>query len=219
MNGTNVSGLVFEGIAGTGKTTTLNSLLKSSHWNNKPFISSYVLSEHHTLRVLENTFLDKTLKKTDSIELLEFHTSHLEKLQSNLTQTNWLERDRVNQKLPYIFERFHLTHVYHYDDVSWADVSSVDERLRELKARLVLFTIDEADIQERVIEDHKKAGWQDYLQTLGRNDEEIRQHFTEKQNQIRDLIDKTSLPVVEINTSKNNTESILDIIFDFWKLY
>ncbi len=215
----NLNGLIVEGIAGTGKSTFLYELQKSEHWQNKPFISSVILSEHHTLRVLEQKHLKDERTKEDSISLLDSHVSRLEQLKNNLTQTDWLERDRVAQKIPFVFERFHLTHVYHYDDLGWGDVASIDSRLNKLSARLALFTIDEADIKERIIEDYKKAGWQDYLQTLGSSETEIIDHFVTKQNQILDLSKESSIPLRVFNTSKLRGKDLTRAVIEFSLFY
>ncbi len=217
MDQHNISGIILDGIAGTGKSTTLYKLLESEFWAKKPFISSHVLSEHHTLRVLENKFLDKTLRKEDSIELLDSHVRYLEQLKLRLNNTDWLERDRTAQKLPFILERFHLTHAYHYDHVEWGDVEGIDNRLVGLNAKLLLFTIDPDDIQERIIEDYKKSGWQDYLKTLGSNDEEIKQHFIRKQGQIIELSKKTKLPVKIIESSRMSPTEVLNEVTNFWR--
>lgn len=182
-------------------------------------MSLQVLSEHHTLRVLENKFLAGTLTTQDSTTLLDTHVKYLERLRTNLEQTDWLERDRMAQKLPFIFERFHFSHVYHYDTVDWADVVDIDKRLLELGTKVCLFTIDPDDIQERIIEDYKKSGWQDYLKTLGSNDTEIKAHFVRQQDEILKLIDKTVLQVKIIETSKLTTNQIVQEVIKYWGLY
>lgn len=218
MDKTNVSGLILEGIAGTGKTTTLNSLLRSSFWNDKPFLSSQILSEHHTLRVLEKLNTTKKLKTADCVGLLDLHVRHIENIQGNLQQTDWLKRERTNQKFAYIFERFHLSHLYHFDQISWRNVSSIDQRLLKLNAHLCLFIIHPDDIQERIIEDYEKAGWGDYLQSLGRNSSEIKAHFVRKQDELLVLASKSKLPTKIIDSSGVSKNQVLDEVITFWKL-
>ena len=216
MNDSNISGLIIEGIAGTGKTTTLYALLDDKRWLQKLYLSSYVLSEHHTLRVLENRALAKTLTKQDCIEVLNTHVNYLEKLKTNLEQTDWLERDRTAQKLPFIFERFHLTHAYHFDQVNWSDVKAIDQRLAALNTKLCVFTIDPEDMQKRIIEDYRKSGWQEYLKTLGSNDNEIKAHFVREQEKIILLAKQTVLPVKVFDTSSLSTQQLVDGVLDFW---
>jgi thymidylate kinase len=215
----NVSGIVLEGIPGTGKTTVLYHLLKTPHWQNKPYISSVILSEHHTLRVLENKRLDKSYTKQDSLDLLNDHVTNLEGLNGNLKQTSWLKRDRTAQKLPFIFERFHLSHVYHHDDLEWSDVAGIDVRLKNLNTKLLLFTLDPKDIKTRIIEDYKKAGWQNYLKTLGNSELEITEYFINKQQEFIELGNLSELDTITIDSSKLTTSEIVKKIFSEWILY
>lgn len=219
MNNKNISGIILEGVAGTGKTTTLYKLLASKYWNNKPFLSSVILSEHHTLRVLENKRLDKTHTKNDSVELLDDHIDYLEAIRTKLKQTSWLERDRTAQKMPFVLERFHLSHVYHHDNVAWTDVDSIDKKLYNLNAKLFIFTIKPEDMKHRIIEDYNKSGWQDYLKTIGKNDSEIIEYFSKKQEEYLSMAKRSHLDTVLIDSSTMDTDSIVKIIFDEWQLY
>lgn len=218
MDKTNISGLIFEGIAGTGKTTTLTNLLASDSWNEKPFLSSQVLSEHHTMRVLEKLHETRSVKVSDSTNLLNQHVTHIENIQKNLEQTDWLERDRTNQKFAYIFERFHLSHAYLFDTVTWRNLVPIDQRLLSINARICLFTIHPDDIQERIIEDYKKADWQDYLKTLGSNDNEVKAHYIRKQDELVELASKSMLPVKIINSSRLSPTQVLNEVIQFWNL-
>jgi len=212
MSTSNVSGIILEGIAGAGKTTLLRSLLESDAWTAKHHMSSIVLTEHQTLRVLEPKREANSYSNSDSIDLLDKHVSYLNDLKSNLDNTKWLQRDRTAQQLTFILERFHLSHVYHYEQLEWQDVKYLDDKLKDLGAKIILLTIDAADIQKRIIEDYEKAGWKDYLDTLGNTDDEIINHFVRKQNELLDLAKLTAIPIEIINTSKLPPTEVLAVM-------
>ncbi len=178
-----------------------------------------MLSEHHTLRVLEQKSPSKTWEPRDCLELLDFHVSYLEGLNNNLAMTDWLERDRKAQRLPFVFERFHLTHVYHFDKLAWSDVATIDQRLGKLNSKLCILTIEPADMKTRIVDDYNKSGWQDYLKTLGDSEDEIIEHFVRKQDEILSLCEKTTLDYQIFNTSSMNTEQITEAVIDFYSLY
>jgi hypothetical protein len=87
-------------------------------------------------------------------------------------------------------------------------MSKIDTQLAQLNATIYLFTIEPEDIQTRIIDDYEKAGWKDYLQTLGNNDEEIKEYFVHKQEQLVTLAQRSAIPVVKINSSKLSTNEI-----------
>ena len=216
MDSTNVAGIILEGIAGTGKTTALAKLLQHQAWVSRPYLSSVVLSEHQTLRVLEPKQASGTLALPDSLHLLDTHLTYLQGLSAHLNETTWLERDRSAQKLPFIFERFHLSHAYHYDHVQWEDIAPIDARLAALHATIYLFTIEEADIQSRTIDDYTKSGWRSYLDTLGPNNETIQRYFVRKQQYMLDLAAKSALPVIHLDSSHMTTDEIVQRIVATW---
>ena len=209
-----MSGIILEGIAGTGKTSALTALLASQAWLKKPFFSSVVLTEHHTLRVLESAVYDPT----HSIALLNTHISYLEHLHTQLTQTDWLARERSAQKVPFIMERFHFSHLYHYKGLSWHDVQDIDKRLHKLHTTLYLFTIDPADIPERIINDYRKAGWDSYLHTLGPTTQAVQEYFVAKQEMLLKLAERTCLPIVHIDSSSMDTEAIVEQVLSSWDI-
>lgn len=212
MNDTNISGIILEGIAGTGKTTLLRAILESDAWTNKSHMSSVILTEHQTLRVLEPKRENNSYSTSDSIQLLDKHISYLCNLKNNLDSTDWLQRDRTAQQLSFIFERFHLSHLYHYDQLEWRDVKYIDAMFKNLSAKIILLTINDEDIQERIIEDYKKAGWKDYLETLGNTDDEIISHFSQKQNKLLDLARLSTIPIEVINTSELKPDEVLETV-------
>ncbi len=63
----NISGLIVEGISGTGKTALFRALLSSDRFIHKPFLSTVALSEYQTQRVLERRERETGLEVADNL--------------------------------------------------------------------------------------------------------------------------------------------------------
>lgn len=212
----NMNGLILEGIAGSGKSTVLRALTAHDCWTKKPYLSSIILSEHQTQRVLEAKERQSGLQVEDHLTLLADIIGMLEQFSRRLSQMDWAERRRDGHKLAYALERFHLSHVYHYPDMSWEYVQPIDERLCALQAKVCILTIGEHVIRQRIIDDTKKQ-WKSYLEGIGGN-EEIIAHFQRQQETLLQLLQRTQLPCRVIDTSVRSVESIVEEIFAFWRL-
>lgn len=146
-----ISGLILEGICGTGKTTMLQALLRSERFVQRSFHSSIVLSEHQTQRVLERKEMETGLAPEDNIGLLDEHVTYLESVRNRLDHMEWHQNNRTNMRVPYVLERFHFTHVCHYPPMTWEHVQPIDRRLSELNCKLCLLTIPDGLFRERII--------------------------------------------------------------------
>lgn len=214
----NTNGLIIEGIAGTGKSTALRALLSSNAWTNKNYLSSIMLSEHQTMRVLEAKERQGSLQVQDHIHLLSKIVSMLEQLHAGLSSMDWLARGRAGHKLPFLLERFHFTHVYHYPDLCWQDVQEIDQRLAVLNTKVCIFTIDPKVMKQRIIGDTKKNGWSTFLTRFGEDDEAIIQHFIQQQETLLRLSQHTMLPCHIVDTTNKTIEVVVDEVLGFWKL-
>ena len=108
MSDWNMSGLILEGISGTGKTTLINSMLRTNSFTEKTYLSSIILSEHHTQRVLEKKEREQGLTREDNIRLLNSHVNYISSLYSQLDQMSWCRKKSTAMRIPYLLERFHL---------------------------------------------------------------------------------------------------------------
>lgn len=217
MNETwNLSGLILEGVCGTGKTTILRSLQQSERFSCRSFLSAIVLSEHQTQRVLEWKEKEVGLTTADNVGLLNQHVSYLEAVQDRLSQMNWCQNNRTNMRIPYLFERFHFTHVCHYNHMSWSHVEDIDRRLSELNCKLCLFTVDESKLEDRII-CSRNAAWRDYLSRYGRTDDEIIAYYAEQQRHLLSLCEKSELDVLVVDTTNIVVEETLGQVIDFWE--
>ena len=213
-----LNGIILEGICGTGKSTVLSAVLSDQRWLGRGHASSIVLSEHQTQRVLEPLEAEGALTADDSLGLLDELTCFLENADGRLRRTGWLERNRRNHLLPFILERFHLTHAYHYNHLDWDNLIDIDARLSKLNAKIVLLRLAEEDIENRIIGDKDKNNWASYISRFGNTDAEIKSHFMRKQEKLLNIAEKSCLRSLIIDTSEFSVSESLDKIFEFWKL-
>jgi thymidylate kinase len=211
----NVSGLILEGISGTGKTEILKTILRSDRFVKKGFLSSYIMSEHQTQRVLEKKDREEGLTIADNLSLLNEHLENIERLTKRLDAMEWCRCKQTAMRIPYILERFHFTHVYQYDHMGWGDVIPVDERLEELNARAVILTADRSLLAERIFTG-RDAMWRNYISRFGKTEDEILDHFERRQEELKAMVQKSLLPVAFFDTTEDSPETVAEKIMDFW---
>jgi len=211
----NVAGLILEGISGTGKTTILQELVKARRFVSRDYPSSFILSEHHTQRVLEKKEHETGLKPEDNIALLDSHVSTVEMLDSRMKTMGWYKRGTVAMRIPYVFERFHLSHINHYHHLKWRHIRDVDERLAHLNCGICLLVMDEASIRERTLK-RDNLEWGKYIKKVGDKDEKVIKYFMQQQEKLLELTRKSSLPSYVINTSRMSVKETVEIILDNW---
>jgi hypothetical protein len=211
-----VSGLIVEGICGTGKTTLVQALTKSAPFIQKSYPSAIVLSEHHTTRVLESKQSREGLAPADCLELMEFYVRFFEKVHEQSNWMDWNARSRTNHRLPFLLERFHFTHVFHYG-LGWEHVRSIDERLAKLNCKLCILEFNEADMEQRIILS-RNAGWQQYLKKFGQTNREIVGYFKSQQDLLLGLLQNTNLRWLKINTSETGVDEAVSLAMAFWDI-
>lgn len=211
----NISGLILEGICGSGKTTILHYLLQSERFVQRSFPSTIVLSEHQTQRVLERKERETGLTPMDNVSLLEQHVAYLEAVRDRLDQMEWCENKRTNMRIPFVLERFHFTHVCHYPNMTWEHVSGIDHRLAELNCKACLLVIPDELLRERIMTSRDSA-WQGYIKRFGKTDDEILHHYARQQKMMRDLLAKSRLETRVIDTGTTTLDQAMVQVLDFW---
>ena len=214
-NNWNLSGLLIEGISGTGKTALLESLVRSKRFVEKSYLSSIVLSEHQTQRVLEKKSREEGLDVSDNLRLLDNHTSYLENVNRPLEEMDWCRNNQINMRIPYILERFHLTHVYQYEHMNWHDVSAIDSHLKKLNCKLCLLITGPEELGKRLFTG-RDAQWMNYIQRFGRTNNEILEHFIQQQENLIGLSEVSNLETIIIDTGVTDFKATLKETLDFW---
>ena len=216
-NNWNVSGLILEGISGTGKTQLLHEILQSKRFREKNYLSSMVLTEHQTQRVLERKEREDNLTVADNISLLEQHVNYLELISNRLDNMKWCRNNQTNMRVPYILERFHFTHVFHYKHINWEDIVDVDSRLAKMNCKLCVLNMDDSQFMERII-NIRDIQWRNYLKRYGDTDEEILDYYRKQQDLLLSISKKSKLKTLNINTSKPLTQDTVNQVIDFWEI-
>lgn len=213
----NISGLILEGISGTGKTAIFDRLVRTTPFVEKNHLTSIILSEHHTQRILEKKDREQGLTIDDNISLLNNHVTYLESLSERLEMMDWCDKNMTDMRVPYIFERFHLTHAYQYDHLSWEDVEVIDKRLAALNGHLCLFTTNKDQLSERLFR-KPDPSWHSYLRRFGNSRDEIVDHFLQQQDSLLEFSERSVLRKRIIDTSTADVEEIAKEILEFWDL-
>lgn len=211
----NISGLILDGVCGTGKTSILKAILQSPAYQQKPYLSCLVLSEHQTQRVLESKDRQGLLTRADNLGLLEQHISYLEALQKRLEEMDWCDRNLTAMRIPYLIERFHFTHLSDYPYLQWDDVAPLDQRLKRLHCKQVLLTINEAVMERRVILE-RGSGWRDYIRQFGDTNAEIVRHYSDKQQEMLRYCQQSELEIRIIDTSERSVADTVTEVLEFW---
>lgn len=216
--------VVLEGVAGSGKSSLLRALLAHPRFVNRPGLSSLVLSEHHTQRVLEGLGPRANLRVADNLELLGGHVDYLTSIASRLDRmTRWKRARLENPRFVAIVERFHLTHVLNYAHLEWSDVSDLDRDLASIGAGLCVTTASPDELRARLTS--RGPDWGTFLSDPGQ-----RRHLPEvasptervdyliaQQAALRELAARSSMTRVEIDTSalvpEAAAERVLDLLF------
>ena len=216
MGGPGTPGLILEGVSGSGKTTVLHALLRGERYLERGYLSSLVLTEHHTQRVLEPKQRREGLGVEDNVGLLRRHVETIRALEARLHQTDWAARGRTLHRFCYVLERFNLTHVCHYPHVAWGDVEDVDGALAGLGCKLCLLTADGSVLEERVTDARKNPEWRRQLASLGADRRQVVDHLVAQQEGFLEVCRASSMPFIVVDTSRTRAAEAAEEISAFW---
>jgi thymidylate kinase len=211
----NISGLILEGVSGSGKSALLRELIRSERFVQRSFHSTIVLSEHQTQRVLERKERERGLTPADNLALLNQHVAYLESLRDGLEQMQWCQANLTDMRIPYLLERFHFTHVYHYPYLTWQEVESIDQRLARLNCKVCVFTADAPTLEQRIITD-RTGPFRDYIKRFGATNGEIVQHYLDQQERLLALCRQSNLETRVVDTSSDEISQTVAQALDFW---
>jgi hypothetical protein len=211
----NVSGLLLEGVSGSGKTALLRALLDGNDFASGGPLSTMILTEHQTQRVLEKRDREQGLTVVDNLGLLEGHVGYLESLNARLEAMEWCRKGQTNQRVRFVLERFHLTHVVQYEHMTWPMLEDIDRRLADLRATLVLLLVDEAALHDRLFSGRDEA-WLSYMQRFGKTRGKIVAHFMRQQEEYVALADRSSLRSITVETGRLRASEAAHVVLDLW---
>ena len=179
--------IIFEGIASSGKTTIGKKLLER-------LPNTKIIEETETLMPL----IDNRDEKIANEHLLSLFQTITKSNVSNI-----------------ILDRFHLTHAFR----TKADIQNfvnIESELEELGHILVVFlTIKQNVIRGRIKETigYRKDDWNKGGQGVGTLDEKV-EYYTTQQITLRNLVTKSSLKYMEIDTTKKDWSSAVTKILN-----
>ncbi len=219
------TGLILEGVVGTGKTTLYRHLL-----DHPAFVSretKIALPEAYTERAIEHLPV-RDLEA--SLLLLSQITDVIGGLNHTWSESKFGRGQHEDLALTFLLERFHLTHAVMFNEGRFAAYRSVDEVLRFLGARLVLCVLDESVLPERIARTrhHRNQLWNDYLDerialrtatmTQDEVDRRVAVHFLAQQKELVAMARQSLLPTLVIDTTAGDWLMYSEQIVRFWGL-
>lgn len=204
-------GIILEGISGTGKTSVFEALANHKKMQSIPAKSRLILSEHHTQRILELEEQKGILTPQHHTELLDQLVAFIEHLNLRTSHRGWQSDHLQEQDLFFLFERFHLTHVFRFPYMNWSQVVAIDHRLKSLGAVLCLLTVNAETLEKRLFSRRHEC-WLNYLKQYGDSPSDIVNTLINRQKVAQELAALSSLPTLAIDTSDNTIDQVTDLI-------
>lgn len=199
-----MGGILLEGVTGAGKTQTLRSLMEHQSFSGL-LSSGRVYFEDETFGEFMSEILQPTLPAKH----------HFRRLESVLGS---LERDVQNvAEHGFVLERFHLSYFALMPD--WNSYASFDERLTRLNCLTVLLNLPEDDLERRCIdrEDRANTSWSnDIVQHFGSRPAVVGA-IIQSIRRRQEAVQKSKLPVLEIDTSSQSWNKYAEQIIEAWK--
>lgn len=129
----------------------------------------------------------------------ELHLDFFKKLLGEITSIN---ADLV------ILERFHFTQAIRAN----ADINKyaeIEELLHSQGALMVLLKIDEDSLSQRITDAiaHREKEWGEYVQTRGKNEQEIAQYYIDQQRSYLELLNQSKLSRKVVNVTTRDYDS------------
>ena len=190
-----MSGLIIEGVAGTGKSTLFEKLKmskRSPRWKLK------FISEEETLGELFSEMRDRSVP----------HSTHVQRLQKILNRIETAGTEC------FVLERFH--HSFYALGIEWELLEPIDRALANLSFTTVLLDLDDELFDVRCFDrpEKSKSEWQEgFIQLYGTRAKAVAA-FKESQNRRRESLQLSEIPSHLINTSTQEWDRYLEEVFD-----
>lgn len=191
-------GLIIEGVAGTGKSTLIQKMKDDPRFKADGSTAIFV-SENETLGELMAELTDKSVSH-------EFYTH---RLKSVITYLNIKKSDFV------VLERFH--HSYYALGIDWNLLTEIDKTLAALSFKTVLLDLDDSLFASRCIQRHEREDqfWEEsFISHFGSRENAITA-FKESQVKRHEILKKSEIPSMVVNTSEMKWDQCLEKIVEF----
>jgi hypothetical protein len=175
--------LLLEGICGAGKTTLAGRLSRDACERGLP-----------PLEVVPQSVTYGPLVPFEDAGTLDDRRNrdHLDRVVDRLA-------DRVQRGHRLVVDSLHLTQLVRPGCLSAESFHTIDARLLELGARVVVLHISEQTFIDRVMEGRRNTGFARYIQKYGRSDTELVRHFMTEQAAILDAVTDSRLRSLQLD--------------------
>ncbi len=197
--------IIFEGTGTSGK-----SVMQSK-------INNYYISKRKSVKIIDEYQITKNLhfqEKRNKISSIE----QLKKIINSLD----INFDYI------IFDRFHFAHAASLN-LALEDFKEIELALKNYDAKVIFFYYSSSSLVKRVrnsLKYRKGTGFETFLnniikgsRSIEEEDKKIFEHFNGRMNRLKKIINKTDLPILQIDVSKINTiekyDSLVPKIIDF----
>lgn len=143
-----VRGVIIEGQSCSGKTSLFNAIRKQHGLMDQSERNIIFLSEHYsqTLNYVNGGFINLTPK--ENAQVLSERLEIIERLGEYAD--NLGVHTRRSRGLFYVFERFHLNYMFAHNDSDSDGIRKIEKRLSRLNPKIILCTISENKVEERL---------------------------------------------------------------------
>ncbi len=205
--------LVVEGIAGIGKSTLIDALIRR-------YVAEQPERKLRTLLHLTqaHTYGPLAVDEDRGTLTVEENVAHLEAVVSML---EWHVRALTAERVPKLFaivDTLHLTHCHRPGVVAWDDVAAIDRRLASLGAKMLFVHATPSTVWQRGIVARREDPFitRYAARRWGPSLEAIHRHFLDEQEAMRALLPQTRLAHQTIAID-GALSSYLDAAYEHWR--
>ncbi len=201
--------LLVEGVAGVGKTTLINLLIRKYIEGSNRIRSLLNLTQAHT-------YFPLSPDATDRKSTVKQNLAHLEQILSLLT---WLTSS-VSYETRKIFistiDTLHITHCFRPGVVTWNDVTNFDRQASSLGCKLIFLKASKEVIWERTVWSRRDNEFiTHYGKKYGSSLEGIHDYFVQEQEGMLSVVKQSNMEKLILDCDRPATDIAQDV-FDYW---
>lgn len=200
-----IRGIILEGQSCSGKTSIFNAIKHCQFTEVDAERNVIYLSEHYsqTLNWVNGEL--RNLSQEENLSILSNRILMLEQLNNYANSMG--EHSRRSRGLFFVYERFHLNYACCFNDIASDKYLTLEHRLHELNAQVVLCVISSANVEERL--NHRAT----YANEIITNENIM--NYIENQQRFIDAANKSSLPTMILNTDSMDWGGYAKRILDY----